>query len=245
MTTTTAMITPLTTTLYGSAAVHYARAVGVTLHRAKVLRAHGRVEPARTVTPDEATAVLQRDQSEARLITCTATHGERPYRSTGPIEIDWSSLHAVAIVVDAERNGADLCLGYDHLSDAFGGSYFPPSWEGDGLAGAVRILIAAQKIRAAAWETIHRARDTTDSRRKVTVAIRTALALDHLFRALNAIGVYKYEPASQICGITGYGPDDTMQVTGLRWARGAKERSAPPTMREVAEFLGQYTKVQS
>ena len=229
-------IAPLTTTLHGFAAGHYARATGVALHLAERRWPGGDIEPARTVSPDEAHALLQHDQSEAARITCTATHGERPYRSAGPTEIDWPALHAAALVVDAERHAVG-CLGYDGLSDAFGGSYFPPSYEDGGLAGVVRILGAAQVIRTAAWEAVHRAHRVRDGRRLATCGIRTALALDHLFRALAAIGIYVHDPATQICGVTGYEPADTVQITGLRWLQGADVDGEAPTMRDVSAFL--------
>jgi hypothetical protein len=234
------VIAPLTLTLHGFAAVHYARATGSALHRAEVRRAYGDgvVEPARTVSVDEAHALLQRKQGEARLITCEATHGALPYRGSGPIEIDWPALHVAAIVVDAERSdGTGVCLGYDQVFDAFGGTYFPGSYEADDLAGAVRILGGAQAIRTAAWEAVHRAHRVPAGRRLAALALRTALALDHLFRALAAIGVYRYEPGTQICGVTGYEPLDTVQVTGLAWLAGAAAESGPPTMRAIAAFL--------
>lgn len=231
-------IAPLTTTLDGFTAVHYARATGAVLRRATVHYAGGHVEPARTVTPDEAHALMQHSQAETSpgRITCTATHGERPYRGAGPAEIDWPAVHAAALVVDAERHAVG-CLGHDGISDAFGGSYFPPGYESAGLAGVVRILAGAQLIRHAAWGAVHRAHREHDGRALAVCGLRTALALDRLFRALAAVGVYVYEPSSQICGVTGYGPADTMQVTGLRWLAGDKVDAGAPTMREVRAFL--------
>jgi hypothetical protein len=246
---------PLTVQIPGFAAVHYARATGVTLRRAEVRYAPGApgapgayrigssdrvlVDPAREVTPDEAHALLQHDQAETGRISCTATHGERPYRGAGPITIDWPAIHAAALVVDAERHAMG-CLGYDGISDAFGGAYFPPSYEDSGLAGVVRILAAAQRIRAAAWEVVHRAhRIELTGRAVAACGLRTALALDRLFRALAAVGVTSYEPRAQICGVTGYEPDDTVQVTGLGWLRGERCDAGSPTMREVSAFLAE------
>lgn len=229
------------TALHGFAAVYYARATGVALHRSEVRRLPSHtVEPARIVSPDEAHALMQRDQAETTpgRITCTATHGERPYRGSGPIEIDWPAIHAAALVVDAERHAVG-CLGYDGISDAFGGSYFPPSYESAGLAGVVRILDGAQLIRIAAWNAVHRAHRVRDGRQLAACGLRTALALDHLFRALAATAVYVYEPTSQICGVTGYEPTGTVQVTGLRWLAGAEVEGEPPTMREVSAFLAE------
>jgi hypothetical protein len=239
------MIAPLTVTLHGHAAVSYVRATGTAfrLRRAEVRYSPGIIEPARILVPDEAHELLVRDGSEHARISCVAEHGERPYRGAGPIEIDWPSIHAAALVVDAERRIGlgtydATCLGYDGLADAFGGSYSPDAYELAGLAGAVRLLHGAQQIRHAAWDAIHRSSRVVDGRRLATCAIRTALALDHLFRALAAVGIYVYDPAHQICGVTGYGPDDTVQVTGMRWLAGAAvESESPPTMREVAEFL--------
>lgn len=240
---TTSTIDPLTVTLHGMAAIQYARATGVELRRAEARYYPSIVEPARVIAPDEAHERLVADQSEHGRISCTATHGERHYRGAGPTEIDWPAIHVAALVVDAERRIGKLgsydssCFGYDGISDAFGGSYSPFSWEGAGLAGAVRLLAGAHKIREAAWDAIHRSSRVVDGRRLATCALRTALALDHLFRALAAVGIYVYDPAHQVCGVTGYGPDDTVQVTGLRWLAGSSYEQAPPTMREVADFL--------
>lgn len=225
----------LTVTLNGFAAVHYARATGATLRRSEIRRAHGHVEPARVVAIDESMRLLQRDQTEAQFIGCIATHGERPYHGAGPIEIDWPAVHAAAMVVDAERGD----LGYENPIDAFGGSYFPPNYEADALAGVVRVLNAAQMIRTAAWNAVHRAGQARD-RQLAARGLRTALALDHLFCALATIGVYRYEPGSQICGVTGYGDADTVQVTGLRWLRGERvEPDASPTIAEVMRLLAE------
>ncbi len=232
------MIAPLTTTPRGFAAVHYSRATGVTLHRGEVRRHGGYVEPARVVTADEAHALMQHDQTECKIISCTATHGELPYRLAGPLEIDWRALHAAALVVDIERHAVG-CLGHDGISDAFGGSYFPPGYESEGLAGVVRILAGAQQIRHAAWDAIHKAHRMPHGRDLAACGLRTALALDRLFCALALIGVYRYDPRTQICGVTGYEPTDTVQVTGLRWLAGAKSEREDerPTMHDVATFL--------
>lgn len=226
-------ITPLSTTLYGFSAVHYACATG-----AEVRRAHNQM-PGHLIRTDEARSLLQRDQSESRLIRCIATHGDRPYRGNGAINIDWPALHAAALTVDAERRSGDLLLGYDQITDAFGGSYFPSSYEDNALAGVVRVLDGARRIRDDAWNIIHRAHTLKQGRHDAGVALRTALALDHLFRGLDAIGIYRYDPASQICGVTGYTPDDTVQVTGLRWLAGERCDDRPPTMKEVEEFIAQ------
>jgi hypothetical protein len=235
-----ASLASLTVTLRGFAAVYYARATGVALRRSEVHHVGGHVEPARLVTPAEAHALMQRDQAETQNVSCLATHGELTYHGAGPLEIDWPTLHAAALVVDAERHAVG-CLGYDGISDALGGSYFPPSYESAGLAGVVRVLGAAQAIRQAAWDAVHASSRAPRGPELAACGTRTALALDHLFRALSSVGVYVYEPGTQICGVTGRGPDDTVQVTGLRWLRGATVDSSehPPTMREVHAFLAE------
>jgi hypothetical protein len=116
------VIAPLTTTIRGWQALHYAEATSATLHRDEGRYAYGVDEPARILTIEDSTARLQRGKSEYRA--CVATHGERPYRGAGPIEIDWQALHAAALVDDDdERHVAALivdghfaeggCLGYD------------------------------------------------------------------------------------------------------------------------------------
>jgi len=231
-------IKPLTTTILGFAAVHYSCATSVTLHRAEVRLHGGHVEPPRIVTADEAHALMRHNQAECGVISCTATHGELPYRLIGPLEIDWRAIHAAALVVDVERHAVG-CLGHDGISDAFGGSCFPPGYEGEGLAGVVRILAGAQTIRHAAWDAIHKAHRVPHGQDLAACGLRTALALDRLFRALAAVGVYRYDPLTQICGVTGYEPTDTVQVTGLRWLAGAtsEREDEKPTMQDVATFL--------
>lgn len=229
----------LTTTLYGWTAVYYAKATGGALHRAEVRRALGVIEQARFVTPQEATLLLQSNQTESAVIWCDAAHGERPYRGAGPVEIDWPAIHAAALVVDWERgsHGAFVRLGYESPIDAFGGSYFPATYERDGLAGVVRLLEGAHMIRRAAWEAVHRAHGVTHGHALAARALRTTLALDHLYRALAAVGVYVHQPATQICGVTGYTETDTVQVTGLRWLAGHGIDDAPPTITEVRAVI--------
>lgn len=229
----------LQTTLRGWAAVRYAEATGVPLHRGEARRAHGVVEPARVVGVPEARKLLQETQTDSGLISCTATHGERPYRGSGSVQIDWPAIHAAALVVDRERGSAvdRVPLGYDAPVDAFGGDYFPGAFEPDGISGVVKILEGAKSIRKAAWSAIHGAWRQADGRAQATRALRTALALDHLFRALSAVGVYTYAPATQICGVTGYAEQDTVGVTGLRWLVGVEVDSGSPTICEVRQFL--------
>jgi hypothetical protein len=58
-----------------------------------------------------------------------------------------------------------------------------PRYESEGLAGAVSILTGAQTIRQDAWQAVFSAHKLADSKVVATRALRTALALDHLFRA--------------------------------------------------------------
>jgi hypothetical protein len=116
------VIAPLTTTIRGwHDAVRVADLVSVQNGACGLGVVEG-LEPSRILTIEDSTARLQRGKSEYRA--CVATHGERPYRGAGPIEIDWQALHAAALVDDDdERHVAALivdghfaeggCLGYD------------------------------------------------------------------------------------------------------------------------------------
>lgn len=144
---------------------------------------------------------------------------------------DWARIHTAASAVDHARQGAGnmwLCrprpLGYEGTCDPFGGTYFGPTYEGQGLPGVVRILHAADVIRRAATDAIHKAHLNRDRECGIDIArraVRTALALHRLYTVLDDIGVVHYEPDQVICGVTA-----TLQVTGLRWLAGEKIDSA-------------------
>jgi hypothetical protein len=228
--------------LVGWSAVHYVESTGVELRIAERRFFPGRVDPAGSLTPEEARDILARNNGFAQDISCTAMLGERPYGGKGPIELDWPALHAAAIVVDAARLPVtpagpyrycyERRFGYDGITDAFGGSYFPQHYQERGLAGVCALLAGAQQVRMDAWNALHRSRHEQHGTALARSAIQTALAVDHLFRCFAAIGVHNYNPETEICGVT-----ETMQMTGLRWLRGLLVDDGRPTLAEINAFM--------
>jgi hypothetical protein len=222
-----------TIALRGSSAIAYAEITGATLLLAEARfgsgPADGRFRPRRTVTAEEARREIRRGAISAEELSTHAQIGERPYRAAGPIEIDWPGLHAAVLLVDELR--APYRLGYDGNVDAWGGTYFPPTYEREGLAGVVRLLGGAQAVRHDAWEAIHSASKRPDGAARARCALRTSFALHPLFEIFHAIGIYIYNPGAEICGVT-----DTVAVTGMRWLAGEPYEGQPLTRREALEF---------
>lgn len=231
----------ITFRLVGYNAIAYASYTGRKVSKAEIKYYPGVVEPAQELSADDAWVLLQPDPPR-RLRVALAEHfsidarlGERPYSGSGPVDIDWAGLHCAAILVDsARRSPLREPFGYASSIDAFGGSYSTTTYEPNGLAGAVRILQGADRIRHDVWAAIHGARNHDSGQGVARAALRTALALHHLYVALDAIGIHRYRPAEEICGVSAEG---VVAVTGMRWLEGERLEDRPYTLAETIAFV--------
>lgn len=73
------------------------------------------------------------------------------------VNIDWPKVHKVFSALDSVRHGTGIRVGYDGVTDAFGGPYFGAHYENLGLPGVVMLLTAQERITRHAWDVIHSA----------------------------------------------------------------------------------------
>jgi hypothetical protein len=177
-------------------------------------------------------------EREPQIIACT---------------VPWQRIHVAATRVDRARtdpqHGGRLGS-VGSVGDAWGGTYFGPSWESRGLAGLVALSNGAEIIARAAWDTIHRngaesiARATwytiPGAERLLTEdtvrrAVKTAIALHELRSLIASVGITQYgEAAHHVVCESFHG---CLAVTGLRWLAGHRYDSHNPTLEECQRFV--------
>lgn len=152
--------------------------------------------------------------------------------TTVTIEIPWQEVHQAIEEVDILRSESyTYPFGYDGISDVFGGTYYPPTFENRGLVGLIEISRGLDVIGEDIWKTFHKRcldagnaptkeekQEIADEVRGIAKAARAvAKAKDLLFK----IGIRR-NPKNEICGTgPGYG------LTGLMWLAGHRHDVFP------------------
>lgn len=136
--------------------------------------------------------------------------------------IDWPALHAAFTALDKARRMTAKTIGHDGISDAFGGSYYGPSYEAAGLQGAVRMLNALAKITDAAWHIVHSGMKCATSNpiehtdQLIRSAVAVMLAARPAYDLLADAGLCRRDAQSITRGNDGR----YLHVTGLHWVAG-------------------------
>lgn len=132
------------------------------------------------------------------------------------VSIDWPALHAAFTALDAARTMTERRIGYDGISDAFGGSYYGKGYESCGLRGAVQLLNGLAKVTDDAWHIIHSAMKTKRSDELVRSAVAVMLAARPAYDLLATAGLCRSDAQSITRGNDGR----HLHVTGLHWVAG-------------------------
>lgn len=160
------------------------------------------------------------------------------------VTIDWERLHKAAEACDKARRGSRIGS-IDGVCDVFGGTYPRHYFEGQGLAGVVKLSKAADTLAHQAWEQVHRASRELEKKignlraealKYTQAAVRVALAVHELMTVLAEMGVNTYDPKSHICGQS----DGMIHLTGLRWLLDNKSLEDRPVSVDAAQAFADH-----